>query len=53
MFHSHEVIQLTIMFHRKRETRNQIHNRETLTKSFSHNQFENVINIENNLFLKK
>ena len=41
------------MFHRKRETRNQVRNREISAKSSSHNQLENVINIENNLFLKK
>ena len=41
------------MFHRKLKIRNQARNRETLTKSFSHNQFENVTNIENNLLLKK
>ena len=41
------------MFHWKRETHNQARNRETSAKPFSHNQFENVTNIENNLFLKK
>ena len=41
------------MFHRKHETRNQVRNRETSAKSSSHNQFEDVTNIENNLFLKK
>ena len=41
------------MFHRKRETRNQARNRETSAESFSHNQFEDVMNIEDNLFLKK
>ena len=41
------------MFHRKRETRNQARNHETLIKLFSHNQFENVTNIKNNQFLKK
>ena len=41
------------MFHWKRETCNQARNRETSTKSFSHNQFENVTNIENNSFSKK
>ena len=42
-----------MMFYRKRKTRNQVHNRETSIKSSSHNQFKNVINIENNSFLKK
>ena len=41
------------MFYRKRETRNQAHNCETLTKPSSHNQLKNVMNIENNLLLKK
>ena len=41
------------MFHQKRETCNQVRNRETSTKSSSRNQFEDVMNIENNLFLKK
>ena len=41
------------MFHRKRETRNQVRNRKALAKLFSHNQFENVTNIEDNLLLKK
>ena len=41
------------MFHRERETRNQARNRETSVESSSHNQFENVTNIENNLLLKK
>ena len=41
------------MFHQKRKTRNQARNCKASTKLFSHNQFENVINIENNLFLKK
>ena len=41
------------MFHQERETRNQTRNRETSAKSFSHNQFENVTNIESNLFLKE
>ena len=41
------------MFHRKRKTRNQACNRETLAEPSSHNQLENVTNIENNLFLKK
>ena len=41
------------MFHRKRETRNQVRNRDASAKLFSHNQLENVINIENNLFSKK
>ena len=49
----HEVVQLTTIFHREHETRNQARNRETSTKSFSHNQFENVTNIKNNLFLNK
>ena len=41
------------MFHRKHETRNQARNREISTKPFSHNQFENVTNIKDNLLLKK
>ena len=41
------------MFHRKRETRNQACNRETSAESSSHNQLENVTNIEDNLLLKK
>ena len=41
------------MFHRERETRNQARNRETSTEPFSHNQLENVTNIEDNLLLKK
>ena len=41
------------MFHRERETRNQVRNRETSAKSSSYNQFENVTNIENNQFSKK
>ena len=41
------------MFHRERETRNQVRNREVSTKSSSHNQFENVTNIEDNQFSKK
>ena len=41
------------MFHRKRETRNQARNRETSAKPSSHNQLENVMNIEDNLLLKK
>ena len=41
------------MFHRKRETRNQARNREASAKSSSHNQLENVTNIEDNLLLKK
>ena len=53
MLRSHEAIQLTMIFHRERETRNQAHNRETSAESFSHNQFKNIMNIENNLFLKK
>ena len=53
MFHSHKTVQLTIIFYRKRETYNQVRNRETSAESFSHNQFENVINIKNNLLLKK
>ena len=53
MLRSHEVVQLTMIFYRKHETHNQARNRETPTKLFSHNQFENVINIKSNLFLKK
>ena len=49
----HEIVQLTTIFHRKRETRNQARNREALTKSFSHNQLENVTNIEDNHFSEK
>ena len=41
------------MFYRKRETRNQARNRETSAELSSHNQFENVTNIENNQFSKK
>ena len=41
------------MFHWERETDNQARNHETSAESSSHNQFENVTNIENNLFLKK
>ena len=41
------------MFYRKRETRNQARNREASAKSFSHNQLENVTNIEDNQLLKK
>ena len=41
------------MFHRERETRNQARNREASAESFSHNQLENVTNIEDNLFLKE
>ena len=41
------------MFHRKRETRNQARNRETSAESFSHNQLEDVTNIESNQFSKK
>ena len=41
------------MFHRERETRNQARNRKTSAESSSHNQFENVTNIENNLFSEK
>ena len=53
MFYSHETAQLTTIFHRKRKTRNQARNRETSTKSFLHNQLENVTNIEDNQFSKK
>ena len=53
MLRSHEIVQLTTMFHREREIRNQVCNRETLTEPSSHNQFKNVMNIEDNLFLKK
>ena len=41
------------MFYWKRETRNQARNRKTSTKSFSHNQLENVMNIEDNSLSKK
>ena len=41
------------MFYWERETRNQARNRKISTKSSSHNQFENVINIEDNLFSEK
>ena len=41
------------MFHRKRETRNQARNRETSAKSSSHNQLENITNIEDNSFSEK
>ena len=41
------------MFHRKRETRNQTCNREVSAKLFSHNQFENVMNIKDNQLLEK
>ena len=41
------------MFHWKRETHNQARNREISAKPSSHNQFEDVMNIENNLFLKE
>ena len=41
------------MFHRERETRNQARNREVSTELFSHNQFKNVTNIEDNQFSKK
>ena len=41
------------MFHRKRETRNQARNRETSAEPFSHNQLENVTNIENNQLSEK
>ena len=53
MLRSHEAAQLTIMFHRERETRNQARNREVSAKPSSHNQFEDVTNIEDNLFLKE
>ena len=42
-----------MIFHQERETRNQARNREASAKSFSHNQFEDVTNIENNQFSKK
>ena len=41
------------MFHRKCETRNQVRNREASTEPSSHNQFEDVMNIENNQFSEK
>ena len=41
------------MFHQEHETRNQARNRETSVKSSSHNQFEDVINIEDNQLSKK
>ena len=41
------------MFNRECKTRNQACNREVLTKLFSHNRIENVINIENNSFSEK
>ena len=41
------------MFHRKRETHNQARNRETSAESSSHNQFEDVMNIKNNLLLEE
>ena len=37
------------MFHQEREIRNQARNRETSAESSSHNQFENVTNIEDQL----
>ena len=49
----HETVQSTTMFYRKRETRNQVYNCEISAKSSSHNQLKNVINIKNNLLLKK
>ena len=42
-----------MMFHRERETRNQARNRETSAEPSSHNQLENVMNIEDNLLLKE
>ena len=53
MLLSHEAVQLITIFHRKREIRNQTRNHKTSTKLSSHNQLENIINIENNLLLKK
>ena len=53
MLRSHEAVQLTTIFHRERETRNQVRNRETSAESSSHNQLENVTNIEDNLFSEK
>ena len=41
------------MFHRGRETRNQARNREASAESSSHNQLEDVTNIEDNLFLEE
>ena len=41
------------MFNRERETRNQACNRKLLTKSFLHNQIEDVINIKNNSIPKE
>ena len=41
------------MFHRKRKTRNQARNREISTKLFSHNQLEDVMNIEDNQLSEK
>ena len=53
MFRSHEAAQLKIIFNRERETHNQVRSRELSVESFSHNRIKNVINIEDNLFLKK
>ena len=53
MLRSHETAQLTTMFHRERETRNQARNRETSAESFSHNQLKNVTNIEDNQLSEK
>ena len=44
---------INMMFYRKRETRNQARNREISAKLFSHNQFKNVTNIEDNQLSKK
>ena len=41
------------MFHWKRETRNQVRNREASAEPSSHNQLENVTNIENNQLSEK
>ena len=53
MLRSHEIVQLTTMFNRKRETRNQVCIREISTKLSSHNRIKNIINIEDNLHFKK
>ena len=53
MFRSHEAVQLTTIFYQEREIRNQAYNRKILTESSSHNQLENVTNIEDNSFSKK
>ena len=42
-----------MIFHRERKTRNQVRNREASAESSSHNQLEDVTNIEDNLLLKK